>query len=60
MAIDLKQEEQRLTELLVGKVVRLAKRNRQTELMLEFADGSRLFVDGSRLNLSVTGGSNDV
>ena len=61
MARSLHEEESRATELLRGKVVRHIRRFRNKELLVEFTDGSRLFVDHSRdeLELSITteGGS---
>lgn len=54
---DLKDEEQRLQSLIANKVIAQVRRHRACELMLEFSDGSRLFVnaDGQDLDLSVTG-----
>ncbi|MCB0987994.1 MAG: hypothetical protein H6519_04540 [Microthrixaceae bacterium] len=54
---DLKDEEQRLQSLIADKVVAQVRRHRANELMLEFSDGSRLFVNvaGQDLDLSVTG-----
>lgn len=54
---DLKDEQQRLQSLIADKVIAQVRRPRASELMLEFSDGSRLFVnvDGQDLDLSVTG-----
>ena len=54
---DLKDEERRLQSLIADKVIAQVRRHRAGELMLEFSDGSRLFVnvDGQDLDLSVTG-----
>ena len=51
-------EAKRASDLLAGKCVRLVRRHRPGELLVEFTDGTRLFVDASRgeLELSVTGG----
>jgi hypothetical protein len=58
MSSDLAQEERRLSELLAGKIVKIVKRHRNTELLLEFTDGTRLYVDcpEAKLEMSVTGG----
>jgi hypothetical protein len=56
MSNELAGEAQRLTELLAGKVVKQARRHRESELLLEFADGTCLFVDGAKLEFSVTAG----
>ena len=42
---DLKDEAVRMTDLLRGKAVKVVTRNRSKELMIEFDDGTRLFVD---------------
>jgi hypothetical protein len=54
---DLDDEEQRLQSLIADKVIAQVRRHRASELILEFSDGSRLFVnaDGQDLDLSVTG-----
>lgn len=56
-AIDLEEESHRATELLAGKVVARIVRHREAELLIEFSDGCRLFVDSSALGLelSITG-----
>ena len=57
--MSLEKEAERLAELLVGKIVVGAWRHHDSEVVLEFADGTRLFVNGlahSPLDLSVTGG----
>lgn len=54
----LENEAQRLTELLSGKAVTKVWRHRNSELAIEFMDGTRLFIDGPNqepLELSVTG-----
>lgn len=52
----LKQEEERATELLRGKVVKAIKRHNDKELLIEFSDRTRLFVNRSDdgLELSIT------
>jgi hypothetical protein len=57
--MDLKQESERATEMLKGKVVEKILRHREKEVGLEFTDGTRLFVDAhdGELELSITGGS---
>jgi hypothetical protein len=55
----LEEEGQRATAMLAGKVVRCVRRLRAQELLVEFTDGTRLFVDGGSpgtLELSITGG----
>jgi hypothetical protein len=56
---DFSQEAQRLTGLLTGKTVKIVRRRRSSELLVEFVDGTRLYVDcaDAELELSVTGGS---
>jgi hypothetical protein len=58
MTSDLDREGQRLTELLAGKTIKIAKRHRETEIMLEFLDGARLFVNCAQnaMEISVTEG----
>ena len=54
---NLEDEAAKLTELLRGKTVKLVKRRRLGELMIEFDDETRLFVNNipDGLELSVTG-----
>jgi hypothetical protein len=54
---DLKDEEQQLQALIADKVVAQVRHHRASELMLEFSDGSRLFVNvaGQDLDLSLIG-----
>ena len=51
-----KEEGMLATELLVGKVVKRLIRNRQDEVVIEFDDGSRIFVDiqEDQLDISIT------
>jgi hypothetical protein len=42
---DLENEAAKLTDLLKGKVVRIVRRHRSDEIMIEFAHGTRLFVN---------------
>ena len=60
--MNLQQESERATELLKGKAVDKVKRHKQTELLVEFTDGTRLFVDAHQdeLELSITGGVEEV
>ncbi len=55
--MNLEDESGRLTDLLRGKTVRQARRKKAGELLIDFDDGSRLFVNaqGSEIELSVTG-----
>jgi hypothetical protein len=56
-AMKLEEEAAAVTRLLAGKVVRIIRRHRDAELLVEFTDGARLFIDGKLdgLELSVTG-----
>lgn len=50
------EESEKASTLLRGKVVAAVVRHRPTEVLLEFTDGTRLFVDiaGETLELSIT------
>ena len=51
----MQDESERATEMLAGKVVARVVRHREAEVLIEFADGTRLFVDGgTTLDLSIT------
>lgn len=51
----LDKESARASSLLRGKVVQRIARHREQEVMIEFDDGSRLYVDsGARLEMSIT------
>lgn len=54
---DLKDEAEKLTALLCGKRVKLVRRHRPEEVLIEFDDGTRLFVNkvAHGIELSVTG-----
>jgi hypothetical protein len=53
---DLDDEADRATEMLTGRSVRVVRRHRETEVLIEFEDGTRLFINsGSALELSITG-----
>ena len=56
---NLENEAERASELLKGKVVANVWRHKANELMVQFTDGTRLFVDmrQSGLELSITGES---
>ncbi len=53
---DLSQEAQRMTELLVGKTAKIVRRHRRSEFLVEFTDGTRLFVEviNGELKFSIT------
>ncbi len=55
---DLSQDAERATDILHGKVVLRIVRHRSTEVLVEFTDGTRLFVDriDSAVELSIQGG----
>ena len=52
----LKNESRRATRLLKGKVVQSVRRSKVGELMLQFTDGARLYIDvtGTEMELSIT------
>ena len=53
---DLVNEADRATEMLKGRSVRLVRRHRANEVLIEFEDGTRLVVDSqSPVELSITG-----
>ena len=56
-AVDLKKESKCATELLKGRKVKQVKRLRINEVLVEFEDGTRLFVNtaAAPLELSITG-----
>lgn len=57
---DLSREAEKATGMLVGLTVRVVRRHRPTELLIEFEDGTRLIVDGEgSLDPSITGGQDD-
>jgi hypothetical protein len=53
---ELEAEAARVTDMLRGKVVAHVFRHRTMEVMVQFTDGTRLFVDssGGSVELSVT------
>ena len=55
--LELEVEATKLTDLLRGKVVKVVKRHRSAEVLIEFDDGTRLFVNNipDGLEFSVTG-----
>ena len=59
--MELSEESDRATELLKGKRVVRVIRHRKEEVCVEFADGTRLYVDGrvGAVELSITGGDQD-
>lgn len=56
---ELAVEAKCVSEILSGKVLARVIRHRSTEVLLEFTDGTRFFVDlaGDVLELSITGGN---
>ena len=59
--MNLKQEAEKATEMLKGKVIAKIMRHRAKEICIEFTDGTRLFVDqqSDNLKLSITDASED-
>ena len=59
--MDLKEESEKLTDFLSGKTVVELMRHRESEVVMIFSDGTKLFVDckSSSLEFSVTGGPVD-
>jgi hypothetical protein len=55
---DLEKEAAKISRLLKGKTVKIVRRHRVSEIMVEFDDGTRLFVnqDSDGLEFSITGG----
>jgi hypothetical protein len=54
--VDLAKEAERATEMLKGRSVRVVRRHREQELLIEFEDGTRLFIDSqTEIDLSITG-----
>jgi hypothetical protein len=54
--VTLGEESNRTTELLRGKVVSFVVRHRDREVMIQFEDGTRLFIDAeTALELSIEG-----
>lgn len=54
--MNLEEEAERLTELLHGKTIKVIYRHGETELVIIFMDGTRLFIDSSGcLDFSITG-----
>lgn len=55
--LELEVEATKLTDLLRGKTVKLVRRHRSGEVLIEFDDGTRLFVNNipNGLEFSVTG-----
>ena len=41
----LEEEAAKMSDMLRGKIVKAIKRHRTKEVMIEFSDGTRLFVD---------------
>ena len=54
---DLENEAAQLTDLLNAKTIRIVRRHRPDEILIEFDDGTRLFVNRTSdgLEFSVTG-----
>ena len=55
-----KEIADRATEMLAGKSVAKVISHRPAELLIEFEDGTRLYIDANAdrsLDLSITGGS---
>jgi hypothetical protein len=56
--MDLKQETDELTKMLVGKTVRHVRRFRSGEVLIEFTDGTRFIADAPiGIECSVTEGN---
>lgn len=58
--MDLDRDGERATEMLKGKSVKRIARHTPAEVLIEFTDGTRLFVDATgALELSITGQVDD-
>jgi hypothetical protein len=54
--LSLEEEAQRAIEMLAGRVVSNIRRYKSSEVLVEFADGARLFVDSTTsVELSIAG-----
>ena len=54
---DLSREASEASKMLAGLKVRLVQRHRPSELLIEFDNGTRLFIDAQgALDLSITDG----
>ena len=55
--MDLAEEENKITELLSNKVVKRIMRHRESEVVIEFNDGSTFIIDTNdkSLEFSITG-----
>ena len=51
---NLNEEAARVTEMLQGKTVARVMRNRPDEVVIEFEDGTRVFVDRSETGVEVS------
>ena len=56
---DLSREAEKATGMLAGLTVRVVRRHRLTELLIEFEDGTRLIVDGEGASISRSPGGQD-
>ena len=54
MPKDIKDEAMRATELLAGKIVRSVFRHRENELIIEFEDETRLFIDSADATIEIS------
>ncbi len=52
--MNLKEEAERASEMLKGKVIAKVMRQRAKEICIEFTDGTRLFVDHQSDNLEIS------
>lgn len=54
---ELEAEGEKATSLLAGRVVNVVRCHSENEVLVEFTDGARLFVDkkGKSLEISITG-----
>ena len=55
---NLKEESIEATKLLAGRKVQAVVRHKSSEVLIQFSDGSRLFIDisNNELELSISGG----
>ena len=58
----LNSEAEKATKMLQGKTVSKVLRNRSTEVLIQFSDGTRLFVDKTKdgVEISITGAEYEV
>lgn len=58
--LELEKQGQRMTELLQGLTITLCHRHKPNEVVIEFSNGTRLFIDSPEtIEVSITGIGDD-